>query len=243
MMSQGFVPLWGLAFRVVVPWVWRGPHIAKKLMGFSATEAGSARDMFLAAEAVDDPKLRNLFLRHALDEARHAEMFAAAARRLSTSARAPAYEETHALPQNLFASMTLLEFLAFVERAERHGQRQFQALSTTLHDPALQDLFARVERDEQFHIAYAKAELERRAVVDGVSARRIRRRVALREAWRTWRAMGRKLGDKVARLVLGMAYVVGALLVAVFAKREDHAGRWHPSMTAPKTLQDMRRQS
>src|SRR5687768_13821574 len=70
-----------ILLRFVAPFVWRNERrVAAKLDGFASTEAGSALDMLKAAELTDDPKLRRLFFRHAMDEARHAQMFRLAAR-------------------------------------------------------------------------------------------------------------------------------------------------------------------
>ena len=64
-------------------WVWRDAHrCARKLMTFAATEADGGRDLSRAAELTADPLLRRLFLRHALDEHRHAELFRARGRTL-----------------------------------------------------------------------------------------------------------------------------------------------------------------
>ena len=70
----------GFFIEALAPIIWRSPaKMAAKLEGFAATESGSALDMFKAAELTDDPRLRRLFFRHALDEARHARMFHEAA--------------------------------------------------------------------------------------------------------------------------------------------------------------------
>ena len=78
-----------LLLRLLAPFVWRNERkVAAKLDGFASTEAGSALDMLKAAELTDDPTLRRLFFRHAMDEAEHrrAEI---AKRRLQCAAEIP----------------------------------------------------------------------------------------------------------------------------------------------------------
>src|SRR5580692_9609968 len=65
--------------RVLAPlhrWVWRDvDRRARKLIHFAETEAEGGRHLAHAAELTSDPLLRRLFLRHALDEERHAALF------------------------------------------------------------------------------------------------------------------------------------------------------------------------
>ena len=150
-----------LLIRFVAPFVWRSnAKVAAKLDGFASTEAGSALDMLKAAELTDDdPWLRRLFFRHAMDEARHAQLFRLAARDLLADARhaASEYNLIHATRQNLFERMGLVRFVAFVYLAERRGELQFRALRDHFHDrPELESLFARIGKDEKFHVAYSR---------------------------------------------------------------------------------------
>src|SRR5438105_6322891 len=57
-------------------WVWRDAgRRAWKLLRFAETEADGGRDLSRAAELTRNPSLRRLFLRHAADEQRHADLF------------------------------------------------------------------------------------------------------------------------------------------------------------------------
>src|ERR1700730_9106192 len=57
-------------------WVWLDTaRRARKLLRFAETEADGGRDLVRAAEVTPDPVLRRLFLFHARDEQRHAELF------------------------------------------------------------------------------------------------------------------------------------------------------------------------
>src|SRR5258708_22884568 len=65
-------------------WIFRDPaRRARKLLRFAETEADGARDLSRAAELTVDPLLRRLYLRHAQDEFRHADLFRARGRALA----------------------------------------------------------------------------------------------------------------------------------------------------------------
>src|ERR1700687_2720146 len=67
--------MWGL-LRPLHRWVWLDTaRRAHKLLRFAETEADGGRDLVRAAEVTPDPLLRRLFLIHASDEQRHAELF------------------------------------------------------------------------------------------------------------------------------------------------------------------------
>jgi rubrerythrin len=216
-----------LLVRAVAPWVWRNDAaVARKLEGFAATEAGSALDMLKAAELTDDAKLRRLFFRHAVDEARHAQLFREAATRIraaGSGARAASdYDVIRATRQNLFERLGLIAFIAFVHLAERRGERQFRALAAHFAgEPELADLFARIGRDERFHVAYSGALLRRwRRELRAREVRRALWRIRWERARDAWRRMGRVLGDGTSRLLLGLLYLVVLPVFALLARRQ-----------------------
>lgn len=234
--------------RIAVALAWRrNEDVAGKLAGFAATEAGSALDMLKAAETCDDPRVRRLFFRHALDEARHAQLFQAAARSLSSDAAEwNDYAVIHATRQNLLATLGFVRFLAFVYIAESKAAQQFDALRRRFEDqPEIAELFATVLKDERFHVAYSKHlldELTRQG--RGAEVRAALRRVRWGGAWQAWRRAGRRIGDVLARGVLLSLYVtvvpVFALLQRVF---EQDAAGWQAPAEPPRTLTEGRRQS
>src|SRR5215831_14226353 len=62
--------------RPVHRWVWSNPaRRGRKLLRFAETEADGGRDLARAAELTNDALLRRLYLRHAADERRHADLF------------------------------------------------------------------------------------------------------------------------------------------------------------------------
>src|SRR3954469_13298746 len=71
-------------------WVWADPHRrAQKLLVFAETEADGGRDLARAAELTGDALLRRLYLRHAEDEQRHADLFRRRGRALLASIASP----------------------------------------------------------------------------------------------------------------------------------------------------------
>src|SRR5437870_13829378 len=62
--------------RPVHRWVWGDfDRRVRKLIAFAAVEGDGGRDILRAAELTADPLLRRLYLEHAIDELRHADLF------------------------------------------------------------------------------------------------------------------------------------------------------------------------
>lgn len=201
--------------RRLAPWIWRRPaRMANKLAEFGATEEGSALDMLAAAEQATDPRLRRLYFRHALDEARHARLFREAAAAVHPAGAEPpsARARAHARRQDLYAVLGPTRFLAFVHLAEQRGEAHFRGLVGALqsHHPELAVTFARVARDERFHVAYSRHWLARLDPQASATLRRAR----LDAAWAAWKRSGRVLGEAAATAVLWLVYV---LLLPPFA--------------------------
>jgi hypothetical protein len=241
---EGFV-------RLVAPIAFRSElAIARKLRGFAATEAGSALDMLKAAELADDPRLRRLFFRHAMDEARHAQLFRDAARDVELAAGARvdggAYDLVHATRQNLYESLGPVRFVVFVHLAESQAAAQFRALATHFRDrEALGALFTRIGRDEGFHVGYSGRLLdELRAQGHGAAVRGATARVRLQRAWDAWRRAGRVLGDALTHGLLVALYVLVVPLFALAQRRMEarDAGGWKRPPPRRDTLDEARGQ-
>ncbi len=212
-----------LLLRAIAPFVWHSEaKIAAKLEGYAATEAGSALDMLKAAEITADPRLRRLFFRHAMDEARHARMFREQARQHAPTVRreTSAHEVISATRQNLLERLGLVRFIAFVYLAEKRGELQFRALQRHFRArPDLERLFGRISKDERFHVAYTEQLLEAwRRDGRGKEVREALLRVRLGRALETWRRSGRIFGELMSRLMLGLLYLVVLPLFAVVAR-------------------------
>lgn len=226
------LPLWALSW---VVWRLIPGRAALKMAQFSHTEAGSGQDMLAATEETDRPEMRARYFQHALDELKHARMF-----RERSTALAPArgraqavledagYIASHGIrgTSSLFRDLGELEFLAFVWIAERRGAEQFEIYSSLLRDDAATGvMFAEIARDERFHIAYSRAELDRYERAGEVGpVRRAVFNVRARRLWQGWLRLSHDLGVFVAGLWLGLLYflVLGPFsLVARLAERRS----------------------
>ncbi len=229
--------------RPVHRWVWSDPHRrAQKLLVFAETEADGGRDLARASELTDDGLLRRLYLRHASDEQRHAEMFRTRARTLlaslsrgDTGARSdvqanwitPGERGLDDLRVDGERDDTLLAFLHLSERA---AAQRFAVYSDVISEDAeTRAVFLSILRDEAFHMNYTHAQLRR------VSPRR--------HGLRLWAARASRLWKAYLRVSSAIAGVMGAAMLLVqyfvllppfafFAKRaakKERAGWTLPS--------------
>ncbi len=236
-----------LGTAIAVRVLWRDRRrVAAYLEGFAATEAGSALDMLKAAELEPDPKLRRLFFRHALDEARHAQLFRNAARRVHPDGARAISEHAliRATRQNLYAELGLVRFVAFVHLSERRAARQFAAIARYYrNEPAIAELFGSVLRDERVHVAYSGHLLDRwREYGNGGAVRWALLRVRAETAWKAWRRAGRVLGDLVARASLLLVWAIALPLFALLERRRPAAIGWQPGSSGIHTLADAKRE-
>jgi len=238
--------------RATAPLAWRSRRrIAQKLMGFAATELGSALDMQRAAERTTDPRLRRLFYRHGLDEARHALRFQDAARRVcpEAAAHARAHERRHAERQDLHERLGELAFTAFVCLAESRALRQFDVLEAHFAArgmPELAALFGDIGKDEHQHVSYSRRLLDEHiAAGRGREVARALRGVRLRGAWQGWRRAGRRIGDMLVRVLLVTLFIAVMPLFAGLHRlqKRRRAGAWQAACDAPVTLDTLARQA
>lgn len=182
---------------------------ARLLYGFSRTEAQSQLELCRAARLCEDVERRALYLRHALDEARHARAFADHAARLSLAAGAHDAATTAAGAEELFERWGEARFLALVHLGERRGRLQFEVyarLSRRRGNEELARLFEELVRDERQHEAYSARVLL--ALVGATEARRAMSWAARSEAWRAFRRHGRHLAGLVYSLSMLLVYIV-----------------------------------
>ncbi|HET9599791.1 MAG TPA: ferritin-like domain-containing protein [Anaeromyxobacteraceae bacterium] len=226
------------ALRPVHRWVWRDPRRrARKLLTFAETEADGGRDLSRAAELTRDPLLRRLFLQHALDEQGHADLFRARGRRLLASLAASpgaTFEANWLAPGERGLDDVRIEegreaaLLAFLHLSERAAARRFAVYRDVIADEETRGVFARVLRDEVFHMAYTRTQLQR------IAPSRHRRQL--------WWARARRLWKAYLRLATAVASLLGTLLLlaqyflvlpvfALLARRS--ARRERPGWRAP----------
>lgn len=210
------IPVW------MASWViWRllPRRASMKMAEFAFTEAGSGLDMLAAVEETPRRDLRLRYYQHALDELQHSVLFRDAAKALAPNrSRVDAVlDDSGYISQQgintkdtLFTRLDETEFLAFVWVHELRGAQQFALYSDLLkHDADMTAMFARIARDERFHISYSRAELDRLAEA---GASKAVRKAILSVRWsrlkQAWLRFARNLGDLVANLWLALFYLL-----------------------------------
>ena len=211
--------------RLVTPLVWRIPgHGARKLSGFARAEQASRIDLLQAAQRTPSIARRALYLRHAIDETRHASMFWRRSNELRTTPVGPPIADT----EDLFERLGERRFLAFVHRGERRGREQFELYTRHFGkrgDSRTEAMFGAILVDEHRHEHYTRALLVELAGSEQ-AARATLRSIALWEAWRTWRRAGRALAGAIYVLAMTLIYlVVGPL--ATLPLRLRRKSRWN----------------
>jgi len=195
---------------------WRLPGRRwRRLLAFAEAEAESALELRCAAAATADPERAALYLKHAGDEARHAEIL----QRRAAIARGSAV----ALPRRghgrLFERFGEAVFVAYVHRGERRGRRQFEAHVRFFEsrDPALAAALKSILADERRHEAYTGELLG--GALSAPGALRRARRADLADRWRR---AGAALTGPVFALLMLVLYVLAAPLA--LGARGDRAG-------------------
>jgi hypothetical protein len=217
---------------LVFPIAWRWPgRNARMLFEFALAEQATTLDLQAAAARTESTQRRALYVRHAIDERRHAALFAAqSAERRALRALPPVGRLREADTEDLFERLGELGFLAFVHLGERRACQKFAVIHAflTRREPGvLAGALGGILRDEERHARYTWELLVALAGGEG-GARWAVRRAALRYAWRRWR----RWGDAVARalhagLMMLLYALVAPLALLVRVVRPVRAG-WHP---------------
>jgi rubrerythrin len=200
----------GVWLNPIQRWVWRDPvRRGHRLLRFAEVEADGGRDLARAAELTADPRLRGLYLRHALDEQRHADLFrrrgAALLREHSGAAGwqpdwlAPGERGLDDVSVERDRDAPLLAFLHLSERAAAHGFGTYR--EAVAGDDETQAMFARILRDENFHMTYTRAELARIAPQN--------------QGWVLWKARLGRLWKGYLRFAVALGSLFGAILLTL----------------------------
>lgn len=223
---------WDLVLLPLHRWAWRDAHRrARKLLRFAETEADGGRDIARAAELTKDALLRRLYLRHALDEQRHAALFRARGHQILAALDprgGPRFEANWLAPGERGLDDLRVDeereesLLAFLHLSEKAAAGRFALYRQVLaHDPETRDVFAEILHDEAFHMNYTHTQLAR------VSEKR------KGPLW--WARLGR-LWKGYLRIATAIASVMGAviltaqyfLLLPVFALLAKRSARKEP---------------
>jgi rubrerythrin len=229
--------------------VWRDPvRRGYRLLRFAEVEADGGRDLARAAELTPDPKLRRLYLRHAADEQRHSEMFRSrGSALLKACARdaAAGWQPDWLAPGERGLDDVEVEegrdapLLAFLHLSEAAAARSFKTYHAAVAaaDEETRDVFARILKDEAFHMNYTRHEL---------------RRVApSKQGWLLWKARLGRLWKGYLRIAVAIGGAMGSviltlqyfLLLPLFALGAKRAARRDPEGWAPaRDRRDLRGQ-
>jgi hypothetical protein len=181
---------------------------ARQLFRFALAEQESMLELRAAAARATSAERRALYLRHALDEERHATMFATHAAEIRRSLGLPGWGHPRADCEQLFDRLGENGFLAFVHRGERSGRIQFEVYARWFArrgDAKLRALFTALIPDEIGHERYTRELLVAGSSEGG--ARRELRRIALWEGFRAWRRSGQGLAQVVYTGAMTVLYV------------------------------------
>ena len=190
-------------------WVWSDvDRRARKLLTFGQTEENGARDISRASELTRDPLLRALYLRHAADEQRHAVLFRRRGREILDSSRPPAFEANWLAPGERgldgldVGSESDQKLLAFLHLSEKAAAGRFVVYEKVLAcDPQTRAVFARILKDEEFHMTYTRKQLARLA--------------QKKEGWHLWQARAGRLWNAYLRVASAVASVLGTVMLAL----------------------------
>jgi rubrerythrin len=228
-------------------WVWLDTaRRARKLLRFAETEADGGRDLVRAAEVTPDPLLRRLFLFHARDELRHAELFrrrGAALLNALTRHSSSGFRADWIAPGERGLDDLRVEelgdgvLLAFLHLSEKSAATDFALYRDVLQrDPSTRAVFDEVLEDEVYHMNYTLSQLMR------VSPQR--HRLLL------WRARANRLWKGYLRLAIALAGVISGLILTILyftllvpfaylakrAARQEATGWWPVSSARGSSL-------
>ena len=193
-------------------WVWGDcERRVQKLLRFGQTETDGGHDILRAAEMTPDPLLRRLYLKHAIDEYRHGEMF----RRRGTdllhalsSRSEPTFQADwfapggHGLDDLTVEDESDKELLAFLHLSEKAAASRFTVYRDVLRsDQPTCEIFEEILHDEVFHMSYTLTQLAR------ISPQHHRRHI--------WRARLSRLWKGYLRIATAVAGVLGTLFLVV----------------------------
>jgi hypothetical protein len=202
----------GVPLNPIQRWVWADPvRRGYRLLRFAEVEADGGRDLARAAELTADARLRRLYLRHALDEQRHADLFrrrGGELLRAGAGAAGAGWQPDWLAPGERGLDDVKVEpgrdgpLLAFLHLSERSAARGFQTYTRAVGDDAeTSDMFRRILKDETFHMTYTRHELARVAPT--------------RQGWLLWKARLGRLWKGYLRFAVALGGLFGSILLTL----------------------------
>jgi hypothetical protein len=223
----------GALLKPLQHWVWK--DVARRglrLLRFAEVEADGGRDLVRASELTGDPRLRRLYLQHAIDERRHADMFrqrgiellhASPARDLAVPASDWLAPGERGLDDVNVEGGRDGPLLAFLHLSERNAARDFAIYRDAVgSDGRTRAVFERILRDEEFHMNYTRAELAR---VSPSKQSRLLWTARLSRLWKAYLRFAVWLAGLIGGIVLTVQYF---LILPPFAWISRRAARREP---------------
>jgi len=212
-------------------WAFRSRRSSARLLaGFCRAERNSELELLAAARLTTRAEHRALYLRHALDERRHAELFFRRANLLHAPS-APVFPDVDL--DDLFVRLGERDFLAFVHNGETDGAAQFRGYVDAFRARADDDdaatsakLFAGILVDEDRHERTSWTLLVARCDGDEALARQRLRAMRLLEAGRRWHRAGRGLAGSVYVVTMLILFVACAPLSLWLRRRRPTPTGW-----------------
>ncbi len=222
-----------ILLRPLHSWVWLDPaRRARKLLRFAETEADGGRDLVRAAEVTPDPLLRRLFLFHARDEQRHAQLFRRRGTVLLHALSGPSrsgYRADWLAPGERGLDDLRIEaledgaLLAFLHLSEKSAAADFTSYRDVLErDPSTRAVFEEVLRDEAYHMNYTLSQLVR---VSPQRHRHLLWRARLSRLWKGYLRLALAFAGAMSGLILTVLYFA---LLPPFAYLAKRAARQEP---------------
>jgi len=210
-------------------WVWGdAARRGLRLLRFAEVEADGGRDLVRASELTADARLRRLYLRHAEDERRHADIF-----------RQRGMELLHAFPPgdlSLPANDWMAPgerglddvnveggrdgtLLAFLHLSEATAARDFALYRDAVGDDGrTRAVFENILRDEEFHMNYTRDELAR---VSPSKHGRLIWGARLNRMWKAYLRFAVWLAGLIGTVVLTLQYFILLPLFAWISRRAE----------------------
>ena len=179
--------------------------------------------MLCALEKTQYPELRQKYLHHALDEARHARLFRERALDLGVNREQAALVDIGYLQdsgiiggETLFERLGEHEFLAFVHDAEQRGLEHFLIyLSSDKTDQKTKAALKGITKDEHFHRSYSRAALQH-YVPEELEG--LLKKVRMRRYKEAWMRFARTFGTVMSGFWLKIVYFLLVLPFRLFTK-------------------------
>jgi len=235
----------------------------RTLESFAQTEEDAGLDIARAARGVRDAELVAHLERHARDELKHAALFRGRANELrAQGVDAPreqlaerAYDLALARGRDALNAHGFLEssacdeqgeiaYVAFLHVAEKRADALFRRHARALgSDAPTRAIFAEIQRDESYHVAYTKTLLERwKRAGRGAEVERALKAARGSEFLGAWKRLGVRSATGLARVLLFVSYFTWVVPFGLLARLARPRAGWRTPLVPHKPERSLRSQ-